>query len=517
MNKFYISFFAIIFSLGLHAQNVTKGAIFTTGGNYNAPGNFVKLYAYDIDQLDYSVVDSVLGDFSNHVISDGHYAYMHVGRGGSHPLGGDRIFKYDLLNQTYQAIDSTEQLMGFKKFEIIGDRLLITRGYPATSEFVKVLDKNDLSTVLYSDANIEGVCDGIAVADNKAFVASTNLGDSGVVNVIDLGATISNLGAYTLDTLSSGAKDIFMENGMIYMTSLRYNLNYTVKYAGVTRLNLADSTFTTDTIGLSNAAGFDYLNGLILGDFGNPLETYNTLTGNRNLVFNAYPTAAKFDPNSGSLLVQTTDYFSFGEVIYYDNTGNPIDTIETDVAGSAMSVVTNYIPTAVNDTVNGGALQPSDISYFDVVANDFDMDEDIITLDTLLNQPIGGAVVEIVGDSIKLTNASQLIDKVYYVISDPWGDSDTAFISFVLIGSVKNIEKSLASVYPNPAHRNLNISTPFGVINSVRVADLSGKNILLDESNDSTVSVDLSTFSTGIYFVKVEVNGVFEMHRVVVY
>lgn len=518
MNKFYISFLAICMSLGLNAQNVTKGAVFTTGGNFNAPGNHVKLYSYDLDIMDAWVVDSVLGDFSNYVITDGHYVYMHIGRGNGHPLGGDRIYKYDLLSATVQPIDSTNELTGFKKFEISGDRLIITRGYPATTDFVKVLDKNDLTSVLYSDTQIEGVCDGIAIANNVAYVASTNFSDSGMVNVIDLGATISNLGAYTLDSLSSGAKDIYFDNGMIYMTHLRYNPNYTVKYAGVTVLNLSDSTFTTDTTGLTNSTGFDYLNGLILGDFGNPLETYNVQNGNRNLVFSTYPTAAKFDPNSTSMLVQTTDYFSFGAVTLYDGMAMPIDTVDTDVAGSALAMVTNYFPTAVNDTVSDFSVAPDPI-FIDALENDYDLDGDEIYLQTILKQPVSGTAVisnqqiEFTLQAIDFTDP----DSIQYMIIDAWGDTSVAVVYLDFQTSVNEITRySISSIYPNPANSVVNISSKNENIESIQVIDLSGKVLNSYFGLGSNFTMDVSNYTSGIYFMKVEINGQTEVHKLIV-
>ena len=513
--------FAIVLSLGLNAQNVTKGAVFTAGNQYNAPNNHVYIYAFDTDSLESWVIDSVLGDFSNLVIADGHYVYAHVGRGTGHPQGGDRIFKYDVFDTTGIAIDSTDALSGFKSFDIIDDKLVITRAFPATSEFVVILDKNNLQSVLYTDTDISFACDGITFNNNKAYIASSTPSDSGIVHVIDLSGIISYDGAYMLDSLAVGGQDIFVENGNIYLTHARVNSNYSIWYAGVTTINIADSSFVTDTANFvtgtmySAATGFDFFDGKILANFGNPLETYDVANGTRSQVLSAYPTAAKKDPNAERYLVQTTDYFSFGQVDLYDNQGNVIHTVDTKVSGTSIAMVTNYYPTAVNDTVTHNLSSLPNLSPFliDVLANDFDLDNDSIEIDTVLST---NAIV--VGKMImydpSLNGAAP--DTFSYVTTDAWGDVDTATVFLDFLTSVNEIEQFESSIYPNPVNDILNIRTGNATIENIQIIDLTGRLVktIIPVSNQTQVNV--AEFNAGIYFVQITVNGKVETHRLVI-
>ena len=521
MNKFYISILAIVLSLGLNAQNVTKGAVFSAGNQYNAPNNHVYIYAFDTDSLESWVIDSVVGDFSNLVIADGHYVYAHVGRGTGHPQGGDRIFKYDVFDTTFTAIDSSDAIVGFKNFDIIDDKLVLTRAFPASSEFVMVLDKNDLQSVLYTDADIDLSCDGIAFENNKAYIASSSINDSGIVHVIDLGGTISYDGAYKLDTLASGGQDIYIENGNIYLTHARIKPNYSIWYAGVTTINMADSSNTTDTTNFvtgtvyTAATGFDFYDGKILADFGSPLESYEVANGTRSQILTAFPTSAKKGPNAERFLVQTTDYFSFGQVDLYDNQGNVLHTVDTKVSGTSIAMVTNYYPTAVNDTVIHNLSSLPNLSPFliDVLMNDFDLDNDSIEIDTVLS-----ASAVVTGKMIEYDPSLNFgaPDTFSYVTSDAWGDVDTATVYLDFLTSINEIEQFESSIYPNPVNDILNIRTGNGTIENIQIIDLTGRLVktIIPVSNQPQVNV--AEFNAGIYFVQVTVNGKVETHRLVI-
>ncbi len=58
------------------------------------------------------------------------------------------------------------------------------------------------------------------------------------------------------------------------------------------------------------------------------------------------------------------------------------------------------------------------------------------------------------------------------------------------------------SIYPNPAHNNLNVKADQN-INSVRIIDMLGKTVSLSFPEEKTLQVDISSLPAGIYFVKV--------------
>jgi hypothetical protein len=59
-------------------------------------------------------------------------------------------------------------------------------------------------------------------------------------------------------------------------------------------------------------------------------------------------------------------------------------------------------------------------------------------------------------------------------------------------------------LYPNPVSNVLTVSNLSGKIATYTLLDLSGRPILIFESQDATVAMDFSTVSSGNYFVNIE-------------
>ncbi|MGZ3863505.1 MAG: M4 family metallopeptidase [Bacteroidia bacterium] len=76
--------------------------------------------------------------------------------------------------------------------------------------------------------------------------------------------------------------------------------------------------------------------------------------------------------------------------------------------------------------------------------------------------------------------------------------------------SVKGVE-----VYPNPAHDNLFISAG-GNIRNISIVDMIGKTVLSQQpSNETSITVDVSAFPAGVYFVKVNTADTQKLIRVI--
>jgi len=61
------------------------------------------------------------------------------------------------------------------------------------------------------------------------------------------------------------------------------------------------------------------------------------------------------------------------------------------------------------------------------------------------------------------------------------------------------------NVSPNPTQGNVSISfSDNSMVSSVRVLDINGREVLaIDNSDESTLSFDMSVFKSGVYFVEV--------------
>ena len=68
--------------------------------------------------------------------------------------------------------------------------------------------------------------------------------------------------------------------------------------------------------------------------------------------------------------------------------------------------------------------------------------------------------------------------------------------------SVKAIAENGVSVYPNPTTGVVNVTNKSGLTNTIQVIDVTGKE-LISKTVSAGTTIDLSSFGTGIYLVKV--------------
>lgn len=116
-----------------------------------------------------------------------------------------------------------------------------------------------------------------------------------------------------------------------------------------------------------------------------------------------------------------------------------------------------------------------------------------------------------------------VIDNVEYFDSTPWpiaADGNGSYLQLVSTTLDNNLASSwiaststlainefnpnsiLVSIYPNPSHHFLNISSRF-VIDKIELFDVTGKVIKVVEGNSKEIQVTISELSSGMYFVKV--------------
>ena len=91
------------------------------------------------------------------------------------------------------------------------------------------------------------------------------------------------------------------------------------------------------------------------------------------------------------------------------------------------------------------------------------------------------------------------------VVADSAGCSAAAsvFVSIASVtGSIENIELEEIKVYPNPANDVLNFSMNQN-ISAIRIMGLDGKVVYNESVNTPSLSVDLSSFSSGTYFYQI--------------
>ena len=91
----------------------------------------------------------------------------------------------------------------------------------------------------------------------------------------------------------------------------------------------------------------------------------------------------------------------------------------------------------------------------------------------------------------------------------------SALIKFsnVLLAT-ENVVKNSISIYPNPTSNTIQIST-IHKIDQIEIVDFSGKKIFSEKGNDLKNTIDLTTYSKGIYILNVNSGGVISTHRII--
>lgn len=104
----------------------------------------------------------------------------------------------------------------------------------------------------------------------------------------------------------------------------------------------------------------------------------------------------------------------------------------------------------------------------------------------------------------------------YYVGPDANTQLDSVDVRFMWSAGVNENEEGISfNVSPNPANESLKITANQVGNSTVTMVDVLG-NVVLNESMSGTKSIDISTFNNGIYFIRVESDGLKPKTRKVV-
>jgi hypothetical protein len=116
-------------------------------------------------------------------------------------------------------------------------------------------------------------------------------------------------------------------------------------------------------------------------------------------------------------------------------------------------------------------------------------------------------------------------DLFQFKFEDPDGNSGTIYLDNIYfykkgINSVRPISFNTLKVYPNPTSGtlHLDIDAASSTISSYSLLNVQGQTILSTDVNSTTINttVDVSNFSTGVYFLKINTENRSYTHRVIV-
>lgn len=107
-----------------------------------------------------------------------------------------------------------------------------------------------------------------------------------------------------------------------------------------------------------------------------------------------------------------------------------------------------------------------------------------------------------------LTSSSPVTNGSTYYAVDASGSCPSAPLAVTVTVTLANdsFDNSNFSFYPNPTSNVLNIEYS-KTIESVTVINLLGQMLFENKTNNTSVQLDLSSFPTATYFVKVKADG----------
>jgi len=69
--------------------------------------------------------------------------------------------------------------------------------------------------------------------------------------------------------------------------------------------------------------------------------------------------------------------------------------------------------------------------------------------------------------------------------------------------SIENQDKQLFSIFPNPAQDIVTVQAPNTIISEMRIVDITGKTLLIENASTRTKAIDVSALRAGIYLLSV--------------
>ena len=337
----------VILGAGLTAfsQQHVKQYFYTSGGNYSAANNKVKVAVID-GKTDKSI-DSIKGNFSNAVkiyhdkVAKRYEGISHVGRAS----GNDLIVRYNL--DTYQKIDSVGS-SGVQAFVRNQDKLVVAKGYGAKGANVDILNASNLSFIT-GISEIKNECTDVEIYGDSAFVTHSLKGkvdgcapygcysDSiGYVSIVDLRQD------KLIKTISLGADAKGLSN-LIISKEADSRLHIYYSNFGKGQLELVDnmvfhSIKGSQTLDVTSKKIFGIrktnptLTAIDINKFSNDTATHITQIA-KGFV------GCEYDTISNLYLILKTDYATFGKLIRYSVAENKaIDSVNVGATTVALDI-----------------------------------------------------------------------------------------------------------------------------------------------------------------------------------
>lgn len=397
-------------TMNLSAQSwYLNQVIVGSGGSFSNPDENVKISSYSPSNQ----ATTDFGDILTHSIQDiqitGKYAYI---------AAQDSIAKYDI--DTYERLAISEAV-GINRLLVSGDHILATFQFPATENFVRVYNSENLE-FFSSVEDISGEAAGIIAVDQFAYVAVNGgwAGTTGSIAIIQL-SEFSLVDEINLGVEGRSIMDLFFHNDMIMSVNTTPWGDSTGYISVMNRLGLhTESYLIQHTIG--DYVGIKDNNLYVVMDGGIGSIDLNSFTVLDNEVVAPQTmsiAAAKLDTINDNFYVSLTDYFSVGEGKVFNISGDETGSYNAYISPDALALdyrentdvvdinITDIriFPIPATDIINVISEQNNVTSYIisdlmgrKVLSNSINTSSGKITID-ISSIKSGNYLVTVIGDN----------------------------------------------------------------------------------------------------------------------
>lgn len=346
-NFYFLCLYSFLLLNGVLAQT-TQQIVLGNGGIYNNDSDHVTITGISPDDYSSTLIGEVIKESIQDLFVVDNIAFV---------AAEDSLVKFDLVSQTkltaiYQP--NLSRLYASEEVLYVSFRTDLN-GPPADGVYLRAYDfqLNELyeSTEISMDAaSMCKVGDSLYVAVPGDWQATA--GHFAVVSMDFSYVRLTNWGEDAV-----GIYDLISDGSIIYTIN---KSPYGATTGSVSTYNTQTTEFTTTVIPYVVGKGVAIMGSILYLGLDNGIGSYDISSnqvidnqvipdpGSANYIFIA---AAVLDPVNEKFYVTITDYFSMGQGIVYDMTGNEIGNFDAMVSAEAMAV--HYdIDSYVNESLN---------------------------------------------------------------------------------------------------------------------------------------------------------------------
>jgi hypothetical protein len=335
-------------------------------------------------------------------------------------------------------------------------------------------------------------CDSYTWIDGITYTSSTNVPTHILTNIngcdstVTLNLTITNSSTGT-DVITACDSYTWID-GMTYTSSTSAPTHTLINTEGcdsIVTLNLTITNSTSATDVITACDSYTWIDGNTYTSSTNaPTVTLTNAAGcdsivTLNLTIN--------NSNTGTDVITACYAYTWIDGITYTSSTNTPTYTLSNVNGCDSVVTLNLtIETLDVSTMNNSPTLSADLSGASYQWIDCDNGNAIIVGET--------------GQDFTATANGN-----YAVIIDDGNCVDTSACMTVDNVSIDELNQLMISVHPNPSTGVFNVSLPAGEF-TINVLDAQGRELIVRNTNQSSLLIDLSTYERAVYFLKVE-NG----------